>query len=1036
MLQAAGTVCLLKRTDFAEHCSSRCGLRGLVVANRQVLRWLIRIMLTKFFAFFLVLLPCCVRPIFSQTPDTATIVGEIRDSSHAVVADATINLYNALTGSTRAATTNASGKFSLAGLPVAGTYTLTATKSGFTEAKLEDLTLAAGRTANVNLTLNVSGGATAIEVTGVVGEVAADEPQLGERISSIQAQAMPLLNRRISYLPLLNSANRPALNQGDVFMNQNLFTTAGAGRRQTSFELDGTTGNDSWGRQTLFTNVPLASVQEMTVLENSFSAEYGSSMGGVVNVVTKSGGNDYHGEVLGALRPSETAAKLSGFTAGNAPNGNSITSDSLKQFSGAFGGPLGRSGLGMRTHFFLSGEYTWESRTSPVVSPVAPGSFEGHYRGWLGLARIDHRINERNNLFFRSSADNFHDTNPNGAVGGNSLPTIDRIFKRRTYSQEVGETAVLSSSLVNNARAQFQLASPITEFDPVIFGTQLTVPIAGVGNFVSGTSQAAELQNRQYDFSDTLAANWGRHQVHFGATVLHAHNGGNGKEFGGPGFLGAFTYKPCSLGIAGCENASYLGNISNVSTYTQSYGNATYTVDDAIWAVFAQDDFHLNPDVTLNLGIRYEQQTFTDARKNLAPRVGFVYNVRGAGQTVLRGGFGIYYAQVVDNAEANYALSGPTGFFSFTAQAGQIGFPASVSSVPFPLFPAGAQAPVRNLYIRPGRASYYNQFFPVSTLVGYPNALLNPYAEQWTLGVERRLAPNWILSADYMGSHSLRVVRPLDVDPPASVARAITGSGTQSVRTAQAANCARPLWIAFYAQLGTACNPAQATNPQPAYAQILSDVNNGYGYYHALDLNLSRRFTDRLLLLASYTWSHATNNVDPDVPGQNPNDPNITGHAEYGNAIFDQRHRFVMSGFYVAPLKITVGVIATLASGLPYNLTTGANNFGDPGATADRPLINGAIVGRNIGRGSSIYEVSPMIERPFHFGSERTQLTLRAEAFNLFNYPNFVGFNGVYGNGTTPPLGANGGPVIGQPLVGITNQLPARSLQFQARLNF
>jgi len=77
-----------------------------------------------------------------------------------------------------------------------------------------------------------------------------------------------------------------------------------------------------------------------------------------------------------------------------------------------------------------------------------------------------------------------------------------------------------------------------------------------------------------------------------------------------------------------------------------------------------------------------------------------------------------------------------------------------------------------------------------------------------------------------------------------------------------------------------------------------------------------------------------------------------------------------------------------------------------------------------------------MIERPFALGSERVQLTLRAEAFDVFNHPNFVGFNGAFGNGTTPPLGANGQSVIGKPLPGITNQLPARSLQFQARLNF
>lgn len=984
-----------------------------------------------------VLLFLCSSVLVAQTADTATILGQVLDPTQAAVVGAQVIVKNSQTGLHRTVQTDNSGKFSIAGLPVAGTYELCASKSGFADARVPEIALLGGRQATVNVRLNVSAGATAVEVTGVVGEVLTDEPQLGIRIGTKQAQETPLLNRRITYLPLLNSANRPAINQGDVFMNENLFTTAGAGRRQTSFEIDGSDGNDSWGRQTIFTNLPLASVQEMTVLENAFSAEYGATTGGVVNIVTKSGGNGFHGEVLGLFRPSDTAAKLSGFTAQSGASGNDITSDSLKQASAAFGGPLGKSG---RTHFFLSGEYSWQDRGSPIISPVAPGSFEGHYRGWLAFARLDHQINDRNNLFFRSDVDSFHDTNPNGAVGGNNLPTVDRIFKRRTYSEEFGETAVLTSSLVNNARAQFQLASPITQFDPVIFSTQFTVPIAGVGNFVTGTSQSAELQNRQYDLSDTLAASWGRHQMRFGADVLRSHTGGNGKEFGGPSFLGAFTYKSCILDTATCESPTYLDNIANVNSYTQSYGNATYTVDDTLWALFVQDDFRLQPHLTVNLGLRYEQQTFTDARKDFAPRAGFVYNIAGTGKTVVRGGFGIYYSQVVDNSEANYALSGPTGFFNFTASAGQIGFPSSVSAAPLPAFPAGAQAPVqapvRNLYIRPGRSSFYNQFFPTSGLIGYPAALLNPYSEQWTFGVEQQLAANWLLTMDYVGSHTLRIVRPLDVDPPVSFVRTITAAGTQFARTAQAANCTRPLWIAFYNQLGTACNPLKASNPQPAFAQILSDVNDGYSFYHALDVSLSHRFTSRFLMLASYTWSHATDNVDPDVPGQSPNDPNFAGRTEYGNAIFDQRHRFVLSGFYMAPLKITVGGIVTLASGLPYNLTTGANNFGDPGATADRPFINGVIVGRNTGLGTAIYDVSPMIERPFALGSERVQLTLRVEALNVFNHANFVGFNGLYGNGSTPPTDASGRSLLGVPLVGITNQLPARSLQFQARLNF
>ena len=136
-------------------------------------------------------------------------------------------------------------------------------------------------------------------------------------------------------------------------------------------------------------------------------------------------------------------------------------------------------------------------------------------------------------------------------MGGNSLPTVDRIFRRRTYSEELGETAVLSPTLLNSARIQFQLASPITEFDPVIYGTQYVVPISAGGTFTTGTSQSALLMNRQYQANDTLSANWGRHQIKFGADVIVAHTGGDSKEFGGPIYLGSFTFKSCTLS-AGC----------------------------------------------------------------------------------------------------------------------------------------------------------------------------------------------------------------------------------------------------------------------------------------------------------------------------------------------------------------------------------------------------------------------------------------------------------------------------------------------------
>jgi hypothetical protein len=957
----------------------------------------------------------------AQTPDTATINGHVVDQAHAGVAGVLVAVKNTLTGLERKAQSDDTGSFSVSGLPVAGEYAISASKQGFANTELSGIALAGGTTAGITLQLNVAGGRTAITVTGVVGEVRTDQPQLGNHLDALQIEETPILNRRVTFLPLLNAANRPALNQGDVFMNEFLFTTNGAGRRQAWFEVDGSTGNDGWGRQTIFSNLPVMALQEVDVLTNAFSAEYGGSTGSVVNIVTKSGGDKFHGDVLELWRPSGPEAALSGFTAANAANGNSITGDTLGQSAVSLSGPLGG-----RTHFFAAAEYSRQDRASPITSPLAPGSFVGHYRGWLGFLRLDRQIDDKNNLFFRGNLDGFHDTNPNGTVGGNSLSTVDRIFRRRTYSMELGETAVLGPTLVNSLRLQFQLASPITQFDPVVYGTQYSVPISTGGTFTSGTSQSALLLNRQYQVNDTLSASWGKHQVKFGANVISAHTGGNSKEFGGPIYLGQFVYNTCTQSLTVCESPAFLDNIGNVKTYTQSYGNALYTVDDTLWALFAQDDFKLRPNLTVNLGLRYEQQTFTDARKNFAPRIGFAYNWRGDGKTVVRGGFGIYYSQIVDNSEANYALTGPTGVFNYTAAPGQIGFPASVAAVPLPAFPAGAPVPLRSLYIQPGRSSYYDQFFPTNTLLGYPSQLLNPYSAQWTFGVERRLPSNWVISVDYVGSHTLKINRPIDVDTPSPFVRTVPGQ----MRTPQAANCTRPYWIAWYKQAGLICNTAAATNPQPPYAVIQSDVNDGFLFYDALDVNLSHRFSQRLSMLVSYTWSHAIDNVDPDIPGQNPNDPNFIGNTEKANAIFDQRQRFVLSGVYVLPLKISFGGVMTLGSGLPYNWITGTTNSGDTGATSDRPVINGVVVGRNTGHGRPIYDVSPFLERPFSLGRERVRLLLRAEAFNVLNHANFVGFSGTYGNGYTP------GPGFGSPLTGITNQLQARSLQFSAKLAF
>ncbi len=978
------------------------------------------------------LLICCVLLLSgglaaAQTPDTAALRGVVTGPDGAPLAGVAVVIEDAGHRVLRTVETGAQGSFVAEALPAGRALEITAAYPGLANATSGALVLTAGATATLRLRMEIAGVHAEVRVTGTAGVVRADEPQLGVRLTAEQMNNMPLLNRRVTGLPLLLAANHPAINQGDIFMNQNLFTANGTGRRQTWFEVDGASGNDAWGRQTIFTNVPLDAVGEMTVLENAFAADYGLGEGAVVNIVTRGGGERFHGDALGLWRPSGPEAELSGFSATTATSGNDIMRDTLAQGAATVSGPLARD---RRTVFLASAERSAQDRASPVISPLDPGNYIGHYRGWLGFLRIDRTLGQGNRAFFRGGADSFFDTNPNGIVGGNTLPSVARVFHRRTYTAELGDTAVVSASMANDARLQFQLASPITQFAPVVYGTEYLVPISSGGTFTSGTSQAALLMNRQFEAADSLVKTWSRNELRIGADVIRARNGGNGKEFGGPIYDGELVYKSCTGTAAYCESAAYLGNIANVQSYTQSYGNAHYTVGDTMAAVFAQDDAHLRNDFTLNLGLRYELQTFTDARADFAPRAGFAYNIAGRGITTVRAGFGIYYSQVVDNSQANYALTGPAGVFNYTAVPGQAGFPASVADVPLPAFPQGAIAPLRSLYLRPGRASYYDQFFPTSTLVSYPDALKNPYNQQWTLGLEQQLAPAWVLSADYVGSHTVRIVRPLDVDAPSSFVRTQPGQ----VRSAQAANCTRPYWIAWYAGQGASCNPNSNAGPKPPYSVILSDVNNGAGYYEALNLNLNHHAANGSVLLASYTWSHALDTVDPDVPSQNPNDPLQTGAAELGNAIFDQRHRLVLSGVYEAPFGFTAGGLATMASGLPYNILTGVANSGDTGATTDRPVINGVVVGRNTGHGTSIYDLEPFVGKRIAFGrkpdGKQMSANLRAEAFNLLNHRNVVGFSGTYGNGASPGLN------FGQPLAGVTSQLPARELQFSARIEF
>src|SRR5262249_45322900 len=220
--------------------------------------------------------------------------------------------------------------------------------------------------------------------------------------------------------------------------------------------------------------------------------------------------------------------------------------------------------------------------------------------------------------------------------------------------------------------------------------------------------------------------------------------------FGGGFTKGQFTFRPnagCNNQGVNCQPTSTL-TLNDVQSFTQSFGSQAYHVSEWLWAVFAQNNIKVRRDLTLNLGLRYERQTLTDDTNNVAPRVGFAYNILGDKQTVLRGSYGIYYSELPANIAAGYNIGGPAGVFCFTVSPGGLGFPTSFG--PIQAFPAGAVLPARDITIKPGRRGYYSQFFDISKLTRYQDKLLNPYTQLTTFGIERELGVNWFLSVDYV----------------------------------------------------------------------------------------------------------------------------------------------------------------------------------------------------------------------------------------------------------------------------------------------
>jgi hypothetical protein len=958
------------------------------------------------------------------------------DQNGAVVPDAKISVVNAATGNARETVSGSDGSATIPALSLTGTYTVSVSKQGFANEELKGVALRAGETATLKVKLLVGAQEAEVTVFGTVEGVRAD-PQIGRRLDSPQIDETPILGRKASTLPLLNSAFRQAKGTGDLFVNQTYFVTGVGGRRQTTVTLDGANNDEGWGRQTSIATVPIGAIQEITVLSNAFSSEFGWTAGPALNIVTKSGTNTLHGEALFMSRLGGWQAKTfstKGFCPPSVPTCTTPSTlqainpvdipDALSQVSGSIGGPIVRD----KTFFYATADYTRQNRTT-FLSPTLPAfllpsdghlDYTGHYRQFLFDGRLDHKLTANQTLMARVNIDRFFDDNPQDAVGGTSAPSVARRYSRRSVTAQVNHTTIISPALLNEARVAYLHGDPVTRWEAQNLSTAYTR--AGSVPFTIGQSRLSDLWGHQLQLADTLSWSLGQHYLRFGGSIIHHRSGGTGSE-PGTAVLGTFAFKNTTT--APFDQLT----LADVQNYTQpiNFGISSYDLSQWLLTAFVQDDWKVRPDFTLNLGLRYDRQTLTQATKNFAPRIGFGWHPGGDARTSVRGGYGMYYTQIRSNAVASYLVNGLDGLTTYTAAPGQTGFPTCLTCVPVNVDPRtvpASQLPARDITIRPGQRAFYEAQFAkyglnFDLLPSYPDKLVNPRSQVLSIGAEREVVKGLFVASDFVHQHLSGIDRTVDLNAPSPFDRTAPGQ----VRSVAAANATRPIL---------------PVNGGVRQVNVL--MNLGVADYNGLQTQVSYRGNRRMYAAISYTLSKATNTSEPDGNGIGPNDSNLArlGEVERGPSLLDQRHRAVITFLYHFPYNFTAGTLMQFASSRPFNSTTGIDNNGD-GLNNDRPVVNGVVIPKSAFRGTATEDVGLFVENRIKL-SERASLLLRLEGFNLFNHGNYLGRGQTIYGDTTTPLATFGQLVA----VGTaTNAIPAfanvdppRMFQLQARFIF
>jgi hypothetical protein len=984
--------------------------------------------------------------VSAQTRATsADLSGIVYDPSKAVLPGVTVTGTNKDTGVTRTSVTDGDGRYAILALPP-GMYRVRAELSGFAPQVREDVALMLGSSVDLSFALALAG--VQEQVTVVVASPILDmhKTAVASVVSQQQIEGLPINGRNfISFSVITPGVSTDRTPQQGASATSGL-TFAGQRARSNNITVDGVDNNDAavGGVRATFSQ---EAVREFQVLTNSYSAEFGKASGGVVNIVTKSGTNLLSGNLFGYFRDETLNAKehFERFD----PSGAAIDREKApygqKQFGFTLGGPLRKD----KSFFFGSFErqdidtnnfVTIDDRTIVTVGPIVlgtpkqileragfvieTGNVPYKIEGDQFLAKLDHQLNENQNLAARFNyADAFNENIE--PWGGQTARSRGAVLDSSDYMAALSHTLVKGKRLVNELRFQYaKRDQDVNSLDPRCGGPCTandqggpTLEVTGFANVGRQRFTPQPRRSRRIQVLDTVSYFAGNHQLKTGLDFSTINNKDEALplHFGGR-YIFAAALPGALFGLpVPTINAIQAVGLGLPAAYVQGYGNPTtsYRVSDL--SLFVQDDWRLTSTLTLKLGLRYQNQywpnveytvagidpySFPKDRDNIAPRLAFAWDPLGDKRTSIHGAYGIFFDNHITAISGiTNLVNGSTNVRTFAAQL----------SNPMPI--AAWNAPGRRL--------------PESGLGAYPSVeisvdpgLETPYAHHAAIGVDRELRGQFVVSANTVFARGFEQLGTIDFNP-------------------------------LVPALGAGRRPEDVNGEAGTSASILQYSSYGETWYRGLTLSAAKRLSSRYQFLASYTLSkaedHATDFQSALMPqnnglGRNRQDPTgppvgFNPDEERGPSAQDQRHRFVVSGVYVAPADLLLSSIIIIASGRPYNVLAGAdlNGDGNGGATApDRARANPTDPSSSVGRNSATLPrqatVDLRVSRRFPLGG-RARLDGIFEVFNLFNRTNYTEINNIFGTGAYP---ANPLPTFGQ----FTQAASPRQIQLALKVTF